>query len=337
MKERVAVLGAGALGTALSVLLGGKGIPVLLWGRNEETVRWLREKRYHPTRLTPEIILPPSVEVTSNPEEWISIPLLIYCLPAQAVREFFGRYRKDLHPEVKILLTAKGFELETGLSLDEVLREIYSSDWVEEHFAVLSGPMFALELARGLPTVSVVAGYKEGIRRFWQELLATPTFRVYTSDDVIGVEVAGALKNVIALAAGAVDGLGLGLNARAALITRGLAEITRFGVALGARPMTFIGLAGVGDLILTSTGDLSRNRMVGFRLGRGEPLEEVLKTTREVVEGIPTTKSVIRRAEELKVEIPIIHEVGEVLFHGKEIRKAVYDLMTRTLKAEIIV
>jgi glycerol-3-phosphate dehydrogenase (NAD(P)+) len=154
---------------------------------------------------------------------------------------------------------------------------------------------------------------------------------------VIGLEVAGALKNVIAMAAGAVDGLGLGLNARAALITRGLAEITRFGVALGAKPMTFIGLAGVGDLILTATGDLSRNRMVGFRLGRGEPLEEILKTTREVVEGIPTTKSVIRRAEELKVEIPIIHEIGEVLFHGKEIRKAVSDLMTRTLKAEIIV
>lgn len=337
MNFTVAVLGAGALGTALSVVLGGKGIRVLLWGRNPEVIRCLKENRYHPTRLDRSIVLPPQVEPTTDPEQWKEISILIYALPAQALREFFTQYRTYFAPQARFLLTAKGFELSTGMSMDEVLREIFSDAWVEERLAVLSGPMFALELARGLPTVGVVAAPREENRRFWQELLASPTYRIYTSDDLIGVEVAGALKNVIAMAAGAVDGMGLGLNARAALITRGLAEITRFGVALGAKPMTFIGLAGVGDLVLTATGDLSRNRTVGFRLGRGESLEKILMTTREVVEGIPTTQSVIRRAEELKVDIPIIREIGEILFHGKEIRQAVYDLMTRELKAEIIV
>lgn len=337
MGTSVAILGAGALGTALSVVLGSKGVPVRLWGRNREVMEILRRERIHPTRLSGKVVLPPPVEPVADPEAWAGIPVLIYALPAQALRGFFREYREVLARAERILLTAKGFELDTGLSMDEVLRELFDPHWVEEHISVLSGPMFALELAQGLPTVGVVASYREGASRFWQDLLAAPTFRVYTSDDVIGVEVAGALKNVIALAAGAVDGMGLGLNARAALITRGLAEITRFGVAMGAKPMTFIGLAGVGDLILTATGELSRNRTVGFRLGRGEPLEEVLRTSKEVVEGIPTTRSALRRAELLKVEVPIIHEIGEVLFHGKKIHQAVHDLMTRTLKAEIIV
>jgi glycerol-3-phosphate dehydrogenase (NAD(P)+) len=220
--------------------------------------------------------------------------------------------------------------------MDEVLREVIGEEPVRKSMAVVSGPMFALELARGLPTVGVVASYSSEVAQYFQELFATPSFRVYTSDDVVGVEVAGALKNVIALAAGASDGLGLGLNARAALITRGLAEITRFGVAMGANPLTFIGLAGVGDLLLTATGDLSRNRTVGYRLGKGESLEEILSTMKEVVEGVPTTLSAVHRARDLKVEIPIIQEIGEVLFNKKPIERAIYDLMTRALKPERI-
>jgi len=239
-----------------------------------------------------------------------------------------------LHPEARLLLAAKGLERDSGLRLDEVFSELFGPDWMREHLAALSGPTFAKELAAGVPSVAVIAAHHEPLALAFQHLVAGPSFRIYASGDLVGVEVAGALKNVVAIAAGISDGLGLGHNTRAAIITRGLAEMVRFGVAQGADPATFSGLAGVGDLVLTATGDLSRNRTVGKRLGAGERLTDILADMSEVAEGVPTTASTLERAAALGVDLPICREVGNILFHGKDPGQAVYDLMTRTLKKE---
>lgn len=329
---RVAVVGAGAFGTCLAAVLGLKGERVLLWGRNAEAMAALAETRSHPSREG--ITIPAAVEPTADLAAALACPLLINAVPAQQTRAFWGPLRDRLHPDVGLLLASKGIEQGTGLRLDEVYAELFGVDWVRGRLAALSGPTFARELARGVPSAAVVAAADERLAVTFQTALAAPFFRLYAAGDLIGVEVAGAVKNVIAIAAGLSDGLGLGLNTRAAIVTRGLAEMTRFGVAQGADPATFSGLAGVGDLLLTATGDLSRNRTVGKRLGAGESVADVLGGMQEVAEGVTTTRSTLERAVALGVEMPIAEQVGEILFNGKDPSRAVFDLMTRTLKRE---
>jgi glycerol-3-phosphate dehydrogenase (NAD(P)+) len=239
-----------------------------------------------------------------------------------------------IEPGTLLVSAAKGIENDTLLPMSEVLLEVLPAA-VAEGLAFLSGPSFAREVAAGMPTAVVAAASREKVARRVQEVFSTETFRVYTNDDIIGVELGGALKNVIAVAAGVSDGLGFGYNTRAALITRGLAEMTRLGTAMGANPATFAGLAGMGDLVLTCTGDLSRNRTVGMELGRGRKLEEILGGMKMVAEGVKTTLSAYQLARKLGVEAPIIEQMYLILYEGKEARQAVADLMLRELKPEV--
>lgn len=333
LKPEIAVVGAGSFGTCLASVLAQRGESVYLWGRDAATMAELAETRRHPTRLE-GIELPGPVVPTADLERALTAPMVIHAIPAQQTRGFWEEHGGRLRSDARVLLAAKGLERDSGSRLDEVFVELFGDDWVTERLAALSGPTFAMELARGVPSVAVVAARREPVAQAFQQALAVPFFRLYTSVDLVGVEVAGALKNVVALAAGMSDGLELGLNTRAAIITRGLAETTRFGVAQGADPATFSGLAGVGDLVLTATGNLSRNRTVGRRLGAGETLDDILADMREVSEGVPTAASTLRRAEALGVEVPICEQINAILFEGKDPGRAVFDLMTRTLKRE---
>lgn len=329
----VGVLGAGSFGTCLAIHVAKLGHKTVLWSRNKHIVEQIQQTGRHPTRFT-DVPIPDNVRVTDELTMALSAPLLIHAIPAQQTRHFWTGKQAAIGEDTRVLLAAKGLEETTGDRLDEVFSQLFDSQWVTTHLAALSGPTFAAEVAKGVPSVALVAALDENLAESFQTLLASPTFRIYTSLDLIGVEVAGAFKNVIAIAAGAADGLGLGLNTRAAIIARGLAEMTRFGVAQGADPATFSGLAGVGDLVLTATGDLSRNRTVGMRLAKGETLNHILQAMGEIAEGVATTASVVRRAKLLGIEIPIAEQIHEVLFDMKDPKQAVHDLMTRTLKRE---
>jgi glycerol-3-phosphate dehydrogenase (NAD(P)+) len=329
----VAVLGAGSFGTCLAIHLAKLGRNTVLWARNPDLVENIRKHGHHPTRY-PHIPIPLGLKVTHELTTALSAPLLIHAIPTQHTRSFWSGKQATIGDDTRILLAAKGLEQATGDRLDEIFSQLFDSQWVTTHLAALSGPTFAAEIAAGVPSVALVAALDERLAETFQTLLASPDFRIYSSLDLIGVEVAGAFKNVIAIAAGAGDGMGLGLNTRAAIIARGLAEMTRFGVAQGADPATFSGLAGVGDLVLTATGDLSRNRTVGMRLGKGDTLDDVLKDMREIAEGVPTTASVVTRAKMLGIEIPIAEQIYEVLFNRKDPKVAMHELMTRALKRE---
>ncbi|RMF13794.1 MAG: NAD(P)-dependent glycerol-3-phosphate dehydrogenase [Candidatus Dadabacteria bacterium] len=329
----VAVIGAGSFGTCLAVHAARIGLDATLWARDPEVVRHIRRYREHPRRLR-GVNIPDGVHATHDLDEALSVGQIIHAIPVQQTRAFWQEHRDRLPSGATILLAAKGLERDTGLRLDEVFAEVFGEDWVTANLAALSGPTFAAEVAAGVPSVALIAAFNEALAEAYQILLAGPTFRLYRSTDLIGVEVAGAFKNVIAIAAGVSDGLGLGLNSRAAIIARGLAEMTRFGVAQGAERDTFSGLAGVGDLVLTATGELSRNRTVGYRLGQGDTLEDILAEMSEVAEGVPTTASVVERARQLGVEIPIAEQIWSVLANGNDPRQAVHTLMTRSLKRE---
>jgi glycerol-3-phosphate dehydrogenase (NAD(P)+) len=244
------------------------------------------------------------------------------------------RMAPDLKPEAIVVSASKGIENDTLLTMSGVLKEA-AADLSDDRLAVLSGPSFAREVAMGVPTVVTVASKREACAKMVQRVFATTAFRVYTNEDVMGVELGGAVKNVIAIAAGIVDGLGLGLNTRAALITRGQTEIRRLGLALGANPRTFTGLAGIGDLVLTCTGDLSRNHMVGLKIGQGQSLSHVLAEMRMVAEGVKTARSVHNLARRLGVEMPISDAVYKVLHEDLSPKEALYQLMTRDLKHEL--
>ncbi len=333
MKPDVAVIGAGSFGTCLACVLARTGTDVYLWGRDADVIHEIDESRQHPTRL-PGIKIPADVIPTADLDEAMSATFVVHAIPAQQTRGFWQDHQHLLKSDGVILLAAKGLERDTGLRLDEVFTEIFGDGFVDQRLAALSGPTFATEVAAGIPSVALVAARDHRLATAFQGLLAGPTFRIYTSTDLTGVEIAGAVKNVFAIAAGVSDGIGLGLNTRAAIVTRGLAEMIRFGEAQGAELQTFCGLAGVGDLLLTATGDLSRNRTLGKRIGAGEKVDDILADMTQVAEGVPTTASTIARAEELGVELPIVEQVGEILFDGKDPEQAVFDLMTRTLKKE---
>ena len=306
---------------------------VVLWARDPAVSRAINRDRRNPRYLT-NFELPQRVRATSDLEEAVSgRPLVICSVPSHGVREVAAAAAPHFAPGAILVSTVKGIETETGLTMHQVLEEVLRGERAPR-IACLSGPSFAREIAAGKPTVVTVAAKDEADAKQVQKALSCPTLRCYSNPDVVGVELGGALKNVIAIAVGISDGLELGANARAALMTRGLAEITRLGVRLGASPLTFLGLAGVGDLILTCTGDLSRNRTVGLELGRGRALAEILAGMNEVAEGVRTTRASCTLAGRVGIDMPIAFMVREVLDDVLEPRDAVGRLMTRELKSE---
>lgn len=325
---RIAVLGAGSWGTALAKVVSDKGHRVTLWGRRPELAAEIREKRENATFL-PGARLADTLTPTSDLAEALDgAELLLVAVPTHGIRETL-RHCASLVPKgIPVVSATKGIEQDTLFFVNEMLES--ELPWTKSTFVALSGPSFAKEVAAGLPTVVVAAARDLALAREVQQAFWTENrFRVYLSDDVVGVEVGGALKNVIAIAAGASDGLGFGHNARAALITRGLAEIARLAMKMGGDALTLAGLAGMGDLVLTCTGELSRNRYVGFELGKGRTLEEILGSMRQVAEGVRTAKSAYDLSRREGVFMPIIEQVYATLYDGRELRQAVYELMTR--------
>lgn len=334
MIKRVAVIGAGSWGTALARLLAGKNYSVRLWGRIEDGVLDIQKNRENKLFL-PGIYLPDTIEVTDNEAIAVEqVDAVVFSVPAQAVREVVKRFRPYLNPSSVLINTAKGIETSSLLCLTQVIKEELPEVF-HQQITVLSGPSHAEEVARDLPTTVVAAANTRKLAEWVQDLFITPRFRIYTNPDLVGVELGGALKNVIALSTGISDGLGYGDNTRAALITRGLAEIKRLGVAMGAQPMTFSGLAGLGDLIVTCNSMYSRNRRAGIMLGQGHPLPEVLSAIGMVVEGIETTKAAYHLALKLGIEMPITSQIYQVLWNKMPPQKAVNNLMLRQRKHEL--
>lgn len=327
---RVAVLGAGSWGTTLADLLARKGCEVRIWAYEPEVVEAINATHENPPFL-PGAALHPRVRAFGDAREAVAgAEVVVSAAPSHAVRAVVGRVAGCLRDGTLVVSATKGIEVDSLEFMSAVLAEILP----EARVAVLSGPSFAQEVHQGQPTAVVAAAADEGTARDAQRLFATPSFRVYSHHDVRGVELGGALKNVIAIAAGILEGLGLGHNPRAALLTRGLAEITRLGVAMGADPLTFAGLAGMGDLILTSCGQLSRNRALGVALAQGIPYEAYRAAHRSVAEGANASRAGAALGARFGVELPITEQVCDVLFRGKPARESVAELMGRELKAE---
>lgn len=327
---KAAVIGTGAMGTIAAQILASNGVHVALLARDTERVQQLlteRENRRHlPGLRLDERILP-----TADPAAALAnSELIVSAVPCQFARAAWERCAAHAPAGVPICSVTKGIEIDTFARPSQIIAECAPGHPV----AALSGPSVAAELKRCLPATVVVAAEQMEVAQHVQDVLSTSWFRVYTNTDLVGVELAGAVKNVIALAAGALDGLHAGDNAKAALLTRGMVEIARLGVAHGARPETFSGLAGVGDLVTTCVSPHGRNRAAGERIGRGEPVEEVVRSTAGVIEGIPTTRAVIRAAEQLGIDMPITRAVYEVLFEQKSPLTAIGELMSRPPKAE---
>lgn len=329
--KKISIAGTGAWGTALATHAARTGLAVSLLGRRPELVERLRASRTHPALLGEPI--PDAVRLTTDPAEaFAGSEAILWCVSVQATGHELSRLKGAIPEATPIVAASKGLELGTGRRTTEVIRQVLGRD---SGIAVLSGPTFAVEVARGLPAAAVVASIDEELSAVLQALLSSPTMRLYRSRDVLGVEIAGAAKNVVAIAAGLVDGLALGQNTRAALLTRALAEIRRLGLELGGSRETFSGLAGVGDLILTATGDLSRNRRVGLSLASGKTLEQALASlSGEVAEGVPTASVLADLAKEHGVEMPIAEVVVAILSGRIPPRDAVARLMTRELKEE---
>jgi glycerol-3-phosphate dehydrogenase (NAD(P)+) len=330
---RVAVLGAGSWGTALAKHLAAKAVPTRLWARSPSLAREIATRRENAAYLA-GVALPEALSVTSDLGEALDgAGTVLFVVPSHGLRELVRATRPLLHSETAVVSATKGIENETLMLMTEVLEEELGAAFAQRTCA-LGGPSFAREVALEMPTVVCVASRSERTACNVQELLASERFRVYTTEDVIGVELGGALKNVIAIAAGAADGLGFGHNARAGLITRGIAEISRLATQMGANPQTLAGLSGMGDLVLTCTGDLSRNRTLGMELGRGRSLHEVLGQMTMVAEGVRTARSAYELARRENVDMPITAEVYKALYEGKSPISAVESLLGRALRAE---
>jgi glycerol-3-phosphate dehydrogenase (NAD(P)+) len=328
--SRVAVLGAGSWGTTLANLLACKGEEVRLWAYEPEVVEAVNREGENPVFL-PGVPLSRKIRAFGDAREAVAgAEVIVSVPPSHAVRGVIGGLGPAVPPGTLVVSATKGIEADSLALMSQVFAECLP----QVRYAALSGPSFAAEVCQGQPTAVVAAAKEESIARAAQQVFATPAFRVYSNLDVIGVELAGALKNVIAVAAGIAEGLGLGHNPRAALITRGLAEITRLGVAMGADPLTFAGLAGMGDLVLTTTGSLSRNRTLGVALARGQSFEAYRAEHRSVAEGANTSRAGAALGARLGIELPITEQVCAVLFRDKSPREAIAELMGRELKAE---
>ncbi len=327
----VVVLGAGSWGTALAVHLARVGHRTVLWGRDEALVSDMRERQANAVYL-PDVTFPARLHLTADLEEAVTgAGCVVAAVPSHGVRDVFRRAARVAAPDVMVVSAAKGLERGTLYRVSEIVGQ----EWPGAAVGVLSGPSFAAEFARELPTAVSIASQDARLLQAVQSGFRGPTFRLYATTDVVGVELGGALKNVIAIAAGAVEGLGLGHNALAGLITRGLAEMARLACAAGAQRETLAGLTGLGDLVLTCTGALSRNRHVGIELAKGRPLGDVLAGMKMVAEGVRTTEAALALGERYGVELPITAQVAEVLAGRKDARTALYDLMLRPQRAEV--
>ena len=327
---KVHVLGAGSWGTALSLLLHKNGHQVKLWSALTDEVKLLREKREHPSKL-PGVHIPEEVEITDDLEVCLRDPdVVVLAVPSPFTRSTAKQIAPLVNKGQIIVNVAKGVEEKTLMTLSEIISEEIS----DANVCVLSGPSHAEEVGRGLPTTCVVSAQKRETAEYLQGIFMSPVFRVYTTPDILGVELGGSLKNVIALAAGTADGLGYGDNTKAALITRGIAEIARLGTKMGARMETFYGLSGIGDLIVTCASVHSRNRKAGYLMGKGYTMQQAMDEVKMVVEGVYSAKAAKSLAEKYNVEMPIIMEVNKVLFEDKPASDAVRDLMIRDKKVE---
>jgi len=331
MNTRVAVVGAGSWGTALASLLSGKGYDVILWSRGKEICASINEHNENKAYL-PGVMLPRALRASIDLHEALDeAELVVAVVPSHAMRETMDRAARVMRPDALVVSASKGIEDDTLLTMHGVIADAVGDG---DRVSALSGPSFAVEVAGGQPAVVVAAATSEGTAERVQRYFHAPMLRVYRSTDMVGVELGGVVKNVMAIATGVSDGLGYGLNARAATITRGLAEIMRLAISMGGRPETLSGLAGIGDLVLTCTGDLSRNRQVGLRLGRGESIDSILGSMRMVAEGVRNTKSVLDLARRQHVEMPIVECAYKVLYEGLPPSQALEELFGRSLKPE---
>ncbi len=335
MALRVGILGAGAWGTALGHLLAQKGNQVRLWALEPEVADAINagheNKIFLPgARLHSGLSATPSLEAACRDQD-----LLLSVIPAQYVRSVLEKARDFIDPKIPLVSASKGIETDSLKLVSDVIEELIPGI-SEQGLCFLSGPTFAKEIVLGRPAAATLAGKNEKLARQAQEWISTTRFKLYLSGDVIGVEVGGAVKNVIAIATGIVDGMQLGLSLRASMMTRGISEMTRLGIALGADPLTFLGLSGIGDLILTCTGDLSRNRTLGLELAAGKTLEEITGSRSAVTEGVATAQAVHRLAEKLSLDLPICEEIYQVLFHQKSCAEAIQTLAARSLRSETL-
>lgn len=330
---KIGVIGAGSFGTALAKLLADNGHDVLLWSHSKDTADGIREKKEN-TIYLPGITLPDNLKVTTDLAEAVNnAELMVSATPTQVIREVWEKIISIRPEPCNIVVASKGIEKKTHKLVCDIFLEVLGEKQKEKLF-FLSGPSFAKEMAQRVPTAITIAGYSQKNLPDIQKAFHNDYFRAYATTDVVGVELGGALKNVMAIATGIADGLGLGNNARSALITRGLAEIARLGQKMGANPVTFMGLAGMGDLVLTCTGDLSRNRTVGIKLGQGMSLKEIQENMRMVAEGVPTTESAYEFSKQMGVEMPITESVYMVLYKGKPPKDVLRELMSRSIKYE---
>lgn len=329
---KIAVLGAGSFGTAMAHILAAEGANVVLWGRDAAVIDEIKGQKSNRGFL--QISGPLKVVATADLDAALTrAEILIFAIPCQALRGFLQTIKEKIPREARLVNLAKGVEIDTFFRPEQIFSDVLGP-LSKNRYAILSGPTFAEELCLKMPSAAVLAAHKKETVLSLQKRLSTKWFRLYSSTDVTGVELGGALKNIMAIAVGIADGLGFGQNTRAGLMTRCLAEMMRVGVRLGARAETFSGLSGIGDLMLTCTGDMSRNRQLGVRLGRGEVLEKILKSMTHVAEGVPTAKAVYKLCRKLKLDAPNITHVYKILHEGLSPRKAVVRLMKRDLKFE---
>ena len=331
---KVAVVGGGSWGTALAQLMASKGYKTSLWVLEEEVAQSIAHERENKVFL-PDIKLSENIIPTLNLENALKDKdMIISVVPSEWLRETSEKMAPFIKPNTLVVSATKGIEIGTRMTMSGILRQTLAGQLPKENICVVSGPSFAREVAQGMPTVVTVAASDPDVAVMVQEAFATPYFRVYTNNDLLGVEIGGAVKNVMAIASGICEGLGLGTNTRAALITRGLNEMRRLGLAMGAKPETFSGLAGVGDLVLTCTADLSRNYTFGKKIGQGMKRQEILSKMRMVAEGVRSSKSVYNLSMEMNVEMPIVEQTYRILYEDEDPAKALYNLMTRKLRDE---
>jgi len=332
--NKISIIGAGSFGTAMAVVLGRKKYAVTIWAREKNVVEGINDRKFNPSYLT-DVKLPDTIEATHSLEEALKDSgMVVFATPSHALREVAENVKPFLKGNEIIVSVAKGIEKNSLMAPSQILVDVLSETVLEDQIGVLTGPSHAEEVALLKPTTVVAAAYSTRVARIIQETFMTSRFRVYLNNDIIGVEIGGAVKNIMAIAAGIVDGAGLGDNAKAALMTRGLHEMKRMGAVLGASMDTFAGLTGMGDMIVTCTSQHSRNRFVGYNIGQGKSLSEITSGMNMVAEGVKTAESVCQWAKKNNVEMPITHAVYKVLFENIPPAEVVEDLMTRNPKEE---
>ncbi len=335
--KKITIIGAGSFGTALSIVLARAGNDVQLWAREVEIAYGINSQHQNPSYIS-DVVLPDSVTCYTDLEECLhDREMIVFATPSHALREVAGNIKSYLNGDEMIVNVAKGIENETFQTMSQVLSEVLEGVIIDDHIGVLSGPSHAEEVSKFKPTTVVASSYSKRTAGIIQDTFLTPMFRVYLNYDIIGVEIGGAVKNIMAIAAGIVDGAELGDNAKAALITRGLHEMKRLGMKLGASQDTFSGLAGMGDLVVTCTSEHSRNRFVGYNIGRGRKLHDVTSQMNMVAEGISTTRSVLDWSRKLGIDMPITAAVHRILFEEEDPKDMLYNLMTRNPKEEIVI